>query len=239
MKNSMLACAMTAIAVMAAVPAHALVIDDGVVLPPTGSSGETPTTATGWNLARDYLDNANPNGQWSYGQELGGAFSLLAWNAGTSSYGVAEEGQVFVYKNTTGVSDFGIDTGKVSLESDWGNAAVRWIAPSAGDYAIAVAIGGSTAAGLGGFGNNFAEYAALVIDGAERASDSFIDNVERWSFTQFLDAGSSVVAFVSNPGFASGGNTQTDIAISTVPEPSSAVLFGLGFGLLWYRQKKR
>lgn len=236
MRNSILANALTAIAVMASVPAHALLIEDGVVLPPSG--GGTSNTTTGWDLAGDYLPNANPNGPWSYGRVSNGAFDSLAWNAGTNSYGVAAEGQVFVYKNTTATTDFGIGPGKVSLESDWGNAAVRWTAPSSREYSFTIAIGGTTdSSGPDRFGNRLAQYGTVAIDGVDRTSDSFADNVRAWNFTQFVNAGSTVVAAVLNQGSAIGGNTQTDMSVSVVPEPASAVLFGLGIGLLLYRRK--
>lgn len=194
--------------------------------------------APSWNLAGDYLEDTNPNGQWTYGQTSGGTFSALAWNAATSSYGIAAAGETFIYQNTRGYYDFGIDPGKVSLEADWGNPAVRWIAPSSGSYTFAVAIGGSTAGGPGGFGNNFASYAGLTIDGVDRAANSFAGNVKAWSFTEFLGAGAVVVAFVTNPGYANGGNTQTEMAISMIPEPSSIVLMGLGLGALLLRGRR-
>lgn len=224
MKKSVLANIVTAVTILAAVSAQASPVSAG---------------ATAWNLAGDYLADMNPNGPWSYGQvSSSGAFSLLSWNADTDSYGVAAPGEVFVYQNTTGVSDFGIGAGKVSLQSDWGNAAVRWIAPSSGTYAFTIDVGGSTSSGPNGFGNMFAQYAVLTIDGAERASDLFADNVKQWNFTAFLDAGSIVVASVMNPGFAAGGNTQTDISISTVPEPASSLLLGVGFALLICLRKR-
>ena len=232
MKKSIVLGLSMAFAIMAAVPVQAFVIDDGVILPPPN-----PPSATSWNLAGDYVANQNPNGPWSYGQLSSGAFSLLSWNAGTNSYGVAAPNEVFVYKNTTGVTDFGIGPGKVSLESDYGNAAVRWIAPSSGAYSFTVAIGGTTASGAGGFGNSLAQHAGLAINGADRASDSFANNVKQWNFTEYVAAGSAVVAFVLNPASPGGGNTQTEIAISAVPEPASVLLLGLGVGLLLYRRK--
>jgi hypothetical protein len=188
--------------------------------------------ATNWNLTADYLPAANPNGAWTYGSISGSTFSALAWNAPTSSYGIGAVGETFIYQNNSGFSDYGIAPGKISLESDWGNAAVRWTAPSTGQYMFAIGVGGTTANGPGGFGNNFAQYAGVKINGVDVAPGSFFGNVKQWGFSVTLSANSTVDTFVLNPGFASGGNTQTEISVSAVPEPASALAFGLGLGAL-------
>ena len=140
--------------------------------------------------------------------------------------------ETFIYQNQAAVLDFGIAPGKVSLESDWGNAAVRWTAPSTGTYAFTVAVGGTLASGPGGFGNNFAQYAGVKVNGADAAADSFAGNLKQWAFTVSLLAGATVDTFVRNPGFAAGGNTQTEISISVVPEPADGLLLALGFGVV-------
>ena len=162
------------------------------------------------------------------------SFSALAWNAGTDSYGVVAEFETFIYKNNTGSFAYGIEPGKVSLESDWGNAAVRWTAPSAGQYLFNIAVGGSKVSGGGGFGNNFAQSAAVKVNGLTQtetfSSDDPDVSVKQWSFTVSLAGGSTVDTFVLNPGFAGGGNTQTDISVSSVPEPGAAWLARPGRG---------
>jgi hypothetical protein len=200
--------------------------------------------ATGsWSLSGDYAPPANPNGPWSYGQVVGGAFSTLAWNAGTGSYGIALPGQTFIYKRTDAGTDYGIASGEVSLESDWGSAAVRWTAPTAGVYAFTIDVGGILAYGPGGYGNNFAGHAGVQVDGLDQAAASFIDasgvKIKSWSFSAVLSAGSTVDTFVLNPGFANGGNTQTKILVSAVPEPASALLLALGAGVLALRHQRR
>jgi PEP-CTERM motif len=195
--------------------------------------------ATSWNLAADYASATNPNGAWTYGKIPGGSFSALAWNAGTNSYGIGAVGETFIYKNNTGVTDFGIAPGKVSLEADWGDPAVRWTAPTAGQYVFTIAVGGSTVSGPNGFGNNFANSAGVRVNGVNQVANSFASNIQSWGFTVTLTAGSTVDTFVLNPGFALGGNTQTEISVSAVPEPASALLLVLGIGGLALQQRRR
>lgn len=189
-----------------------------------------------WNLAGDWNPTANPNGTWSYGEMVGGNFVPLAWNNLNGSYGDNSGG--FVDKNTSGSFAYGIDPSQISLESDWGSAAVQWTAPATGSYSLMVLIGGSTALGGGGWGNNFANSAGLIINGVNQIDTSYSGNVMSWIFNNVpLNAGETVDAFVLNPGFAYGGNTEAQFTITAVPEPGVCALLGLGMlGLLRCRK---
>ena len=105
---------------------------------------------------------------------------------------------------------------------------MRWTAPAAGIYQFDIAVGGSTAPGPNGFGNNFATYGGVKVNGVNQIEDLFAANVKSWTFSVALALGETVDAFVLNPGFANGGNTQTEFAVTAVPEPATALLLGLG-----------
>lgn len=145
-----------------------------MVLKPLSSALASVTLVTSGSadstrkLAGDYAENLNPNGAWTYGEIAGGSFSALAWNAGTSSYGIAAVNETLIYKNAIGVTDFGIEPGKVSLKADGGDPAVRWTAPAAGIYLVNVAVGGTTGSGPGGFGNNSAVRSASASTASSR-----------------------------------------------------------------------
>lgn len=219
---------------------HAILSAVAILSTSVGASA----SAVSWNLANDYVGVFNPNGAWSYGSigsAPGDAFSALAWNPGTSSYGIAAVNEVFVYQNSSPTTAFGIAPGQISLESDYGNAAVRWTAPSAGDYAFSVAIGGTTDSGPEGYGNNFATFGGVRVNGVDQLATAFVNNTGTWNFMVTLLGGQSVDAFVLNPGFANGGNTQALMSVSTVAEPASValVLSALGvFGTLRLSKRK-
>ena len=193
---------------------------------------------TTWDLKNDYMTNTNPNGAWTYGQFTGSGFSPLAWDSGTNSYGTAAENQTFIYQNTGGSLAYGIAPGEISLEGDWGTPVARWTAPVSDTYTVTVALGGTTESAGGGYGNNFAQFAGLRLDGSDVGGGTFASNVMSWSFTQTLNAGETLDAFVLNPGNANGGNTETHFSVTgTVPEPASIACLGLGVVALIRRRR--
>ena len=208
-----------------------------------GLLGSSAYASGTWNLTTDWQNDTNPNGAWSYGQINGTVFSQLAWNNLTGTYGDgAGFDGAFVYQNGLSVPAFGIGPGQISLESDWGSAAAQWTAPANGVYDITVAIGGTTATEGGGYGNNFAYNAGLNINGSSPAG-SFLDNVMSWDVNDvYLQAGQSVTAYVINPGYADGGNNQTEFTVTAVPEPTtiiSGMLMLLPFGASTLRILRR
>jgi hypothetical protein len=175
----------------------------------------SPTILMQWDLAGDWNPPANPNGAWTYGQIVNGSFSSLPYTSGAYCNGSGSGG--CVCQNQQTYPTYGIDPGEISLEADWGNPAVEWTAPTSGNYAISVLIGGTAAYEGSGWGNNFAQYSGLSIDGVSQTETGWTNNVMSWQLSdEYLNAGDVVMACVMNPGYAFAGNTQTKFTISLV-----------------------
>ena len=204
-----------------------------------------------WDLTADWNPPANPNVAWSYGEisGAGGSFTALAWVPGNYPNAVGLYGSLsgaFVYQNSAATPYYGIAPGQISIESDFGSAAVQWTAPATGNYNIAVTMGGTTAWENGpGYGNNFAQYAGLDINGNIQTPSSFVNNVMSWDINGVaLTAGAAVDAYVINPGYANCGNTETTFRVTAVPEPTTLVagallLLPFGFSTLRILRRKQ
>lgn len=196
-------------------------------------------SAQSWDLEGNWAPPANPNGTWQYGQMTGGVlFTALPWDPTTTSYGIGTAGNVFDYMNTSGSLAYGIQPGDVSLEADWGDAAVQWTAPTAGGYKFNIDLGGTLQNAGGGYGNNFSVYGQVAVNGTPVGMNTFTNNTKAWTFSQYLAAGSTVDAYVLNPGFANGGNTDTLFTVSAVPEPAPFGVLAVG-GLAFLRRRRR
>jgi hypothetical protein len=187
-----------------------------------------------WDLAADWNPPANPNGPWSYGQisGAGGTFTPLPWTSFVTDhtagyYGEAGKAEGNVSQNTASWANYGINPGQIYLESDYGSAAVQWTAPATGHYEIVVAMGGTTSPETGPqgqdadqYGNYFAQYAGLDVNGVIQTG-SFANNVMSWSLDLTLTGGSTIDAYVINPGYANGGSTQTEFTVTSIPDSNT------------------
>ncbi len=71
-----------------------------------------------------------------------------------------------------------------------------------------------------GFGNYFAQYAGLNINMVGQAVDSFNNNVMNWALSNlWLNAGTTVDAYVAYQGYAWGGDNQTTFHVDAVRAP--------------------
>jgi hypothetical protein len=211
--------------------AHALTISISLVLASSAYAG------TSWDLEGDWAPPANPNGAWSYGQYVSGSFQALPWDSTDDLYDNGSTNNGFVYRNNTGSAEYGLAPGAVSMESNWGTPVVRWTAPTSGMYDIGVEIGGTENNEGPGYGNHFASYSGLKINGAAQGDTSFANNVKTWTLNSvFLAGGSAVDAYVPYEGFG-GGDNQTFFHVAAVPEPAPFAIVGLGLLGLWRKRK--
>jgi hypothetical protein len=187
--------------------------------------GSSAYAQMNWDLASDWNPPANPNGAWTYGDYDNNTFVNLTYVGGGyfPAGGAATNG--FIYKNLTGIAQYGIAAGQVSLQSDQGTPVARWTAPTSGYYDILVLIGGTTGTEDPGQGNYFAQYAGLNINMVGQTAANFTENVKSWAFTNvLLSAGATVDAYVAYQGYADAGANQTIFQVKAVPTPGAPAL---------------
>jgi len=110
-------------------------------------------SSTCWDAAADFSHTSNPNGQWQYGREVSGTYSLINsggatlvhsspdvyfWEGGDGYIGeptvgknVGNSSWVIAGTTTYEAGDFGLHPGP-----NGERAVVRWTAPSAGTYHV-------------------------------------------------------------------------------------------------------
>ncbi len=212
--------------------------------------------ATTWNLVNDF-STANISGSaWSFGYEttLGTGFTQYDSSIQTiftnisgpvwymSSYHAAGDYIPDVWKNTTTDYHWEVAPGEVSLhpghyETAGALSVVRWSAPVSGEAAIEFTFG---AGDLG------TESYYVYVNGVQRyawINDSYS---ESGTFTVNVTTGNTI-DFIVGPKWGydgTYGNTPLDAKISftptSVPEPASLLLFGLGLiGLTGLRRRMK
>jgi hypothetical protein len=189
-----------------------------------------------WNLAGNWAPPANPNGVWTYGELFGTTFTNLTYSG--SSY---EDGGVpLIGKNTSSSAVNGINPGQVWLAAGIETPDARWTAPTSAFYAIELVIGGTQATEGGGTGNLFAVDSGLNINGAAQTGNySTTNNTKTWVIVwDYLTAGTTVDAYVPDPGGGAGADTQTYFQVTAVPEPAPVAVMTLGALGLFVRRRK-
>lgn len=198
----------------------------------------TAGSAQTWNAATEFSISSNPSGVWGYGEIVNDAFAPCTSSFSGSIFRGWNNsiGQACLMQNVAAVSSFGIQPGHLSMECDYSAPILRFTAPFSSFFDIFLQVGGTTDYQNGGFGNAWAGYSSLQINGVDIAEDNFVGNVKTWTKSGVsLNAGDTVQAVLSR--HYGGGNTDTMMTLTAVPEPASLVGF-LAFAPLVFRRRR-
>jgi hypothetical protein len=205
----------------------------------------TATQAQTWDLKNDFSLTTNPNGAWQYGKyDASGVFSTndtigSFFGFGTGWMGDGGSGRPFVGVNTSGSTAGGALPGQVFVHPDFSSEAH----PFAGAHWVSTVTNTVHVSGTfyTGDTNTVSEFISI-----NRTSflGTHLDEGGDWNFNfdVAVSAGDFLDFFVgpNNSGSPAAGTTPLDIHItaSSVPEPASFAVLGLG-ALALIRRKKR
>lgn len=190
-----------------------------------------------WDAAADFGLSSNPNGVWSYGWWDNGMQNSTSTATGTPfDWWMTPNGYPTVGKNGQNYTAFGIQPGHLSLECDFSTPVLRFTVPTTGQYQINLTVGGTTEWINGGFGNNWVAYSFLYVNGYLIPETSFVGNVKTWTIGSVNLAGDTIDARMSN--HYGGGNTDTMMTVTLVPEPGS-ILSLTGLALVAAMRRRR
>jgi hypothetical protein len=196
------------------------------------------TYATTWNVTDEFpgvtygnLNAANPNGDWTYGQEIAlagtfSAFNRFGYNSTYSNvpYWDSTTDTASVWKNTSANTYFNTKPGELALSpGPTGQyAVIRWTSPIAGT----VSVTGKFETG-DGIEYDIAQH-YYIYKGNSKEYEAFTSGDGPFSLTEVVSIGTTIDFIVGPSNYF--GNTPLDATINTVPLPGA--LWFLGSGLL-------
>ena len=198
-----------------------------------------------WDLKNDFSFTNNPNGAWQYGRYDGaGNFFVNTapttfFGFGTGWDGLGGSGRPFVGVNTSGSGSSGALAGQVFVHPDFvsnptSSAGIHWVSPTSQTIHVSGTF-------YQGDTNSVSEFITL---NRTTSVDSRIDQFLDFNFSFDISvAGGDFLDFYVGTNTASNPNSATTpidihITASTVPEPASFAVLGLGAVAL-VRRKKR
>src|ERR1044072_3391075 len=184
------------------------------------------------------VTNGNPNGDWSYGYRtsLAGSLNLYTSTVNVSTHqlwytaGLSGDDALSVFKNVSGAVINGVQPGEAGLHSGPGGqySVARFTAPVANVFTITGKFG---AGDIGTVDVYVQKNGATIFSGSGVIDQSF-------NLTESISVGDTIEFVVGPAGGYEFDSTPLQATISSVPEPGTIAVIGVGAAALVRRRRR-